>query len=137
MVDIARYENRHFDGARTVWEAVFPNDPPWNRAEAAIPAKVGFQPDLFFVALDEDRVIGTAMAGYDGHRGWLYAVAVLPEFQRRGVATALVEEAEAGLRALGCTKINLQVRSTNAGVSAFYQSIGYEVEERISLGKRI
>ena len=63
MVEITRYEVRHFDGVVAIWEEAFPDDPPWNRAENAVPAKVAFQPDLFFVAVEGDEVIGTAMAG--------------------------------------------------------------------------
>lgn len=55
----------------------FPNDRPWNAAEVAIPAKLVVQPELFLLALHEDMVVGSIMAGYDGHRGWLYRVAVL------------------------------------------------------------
>lgn len=136
MVKIARYEDRHFEGVRTVWEAAFPDDPPWNRAEHAIPAKMAFQPDLFLAALDGEAVIGTVMAGYDGHRGWLYALAVLPEHRRKGVAALLVEAAEARLRALGCEKVNLQVRASNTAVIGLYRRLGYEIEDRVSLGKR-
>lgn len=137
MIQIARYEDRHFNGVKTVWEEAFPEDPPWNRAESAVPAKLAFQPDLLFVALDGDQVIGTAMAGYDGHRGWLYAVAVLSAYRRRGVASALVGEAEVRLRELGCGKINLQVRATNLGVIGLYRRLGYEIEDRVSMGKRV
>lgn len=77
------------------------------------------------------------MAGYDGHRGWLYAVAVVDSYRRRGIGTALVQEAEARLGALGCGKINLQIRSTNADVKAFYDRLGYGTEDRISMGKRV
>jgi ribosomal protein S18 acetylase RimI-like enzyme len=137
MIGIASYEDGHFEGVRAVWDIAFPDDPPWNRAEAAIPAKVAFQPDLFLVALDDGRVVGTAMAGYDGHRGWLYALAVLPSHRRKGVASALVAAAEARLRALGCGKINLQVRGSNTEVIALYRRLGYAVEDRVSLGKRV
>ena len=82
-------------------------------------------------------LIGTAMAGYDGHRGWLYAVAVLQSHQRHGIGTTLVREAETRLSAMGCNKINLQVRQSNTAVIAFYRSLGYEVEERVSMGKRV
>ncbi len=77
------------------------------------------------------------MAGYDGHRGWLYAVAVDPGQRRGGVGTALVRHAEQMLRDLGCGKVNLQVRATNAAVVSFYERLGYAVEERISMGKRL
>jgi ribosomal protein S18 acetylase RimI-like enzyme len=80
-------------------------------------------------------VIGSVMAGYDGHRGWLYRVAVAHAHRHRGIGAALIHEAEKRLWALGCVKINLQVVGTNAGVTAFYQSLGYAVEDRISMGK--
>ncbi len=75
------------------------------------------------------------MAGYDGHRGWLYRVAVAKAIGIKAWAAALIREAEKRLWALGCVKINLQIRATNQGVAAFYQSLGYAVEERISMGK--
>jgi len=137
MVEIAPYSARHFEGVKALWEEVFPNDPPWNRAEAAIPEKLNVQPDLFLVAETNGRVIGTAMAGYDGHRGWLYAIAVLPECRRTGVGSSLLAEAETRLRAMGCGKVNLQVRAGNEAVAAFYRRHGYEVEERVSMGKRM
>jgi ribosomal protein S18 acetylase RimI-like enzyme len=62
---------------------------------------------------------------------------VLQPHQRQGVGTALVREAEARLCAMGCTKINLQVRSSNVAVISFYESLGYEIEERVSMGRRI
>ena len=136
MVDVIPYEPAHFTGVSELWAEVFPNDPPWNRAEVAIPEKLAVQPELFLVAVDGGRVIGTAMAGYDGHRGWLYTIAVKPRRQRKGVGSALVAEAEARLAALGCGKINLQIRAGNEAVAAFYRRLGYQVEERISMGKR-
>jgi ribosomal protein S18 acetylase RimI-like enzyme len=137
MAIVTEYRSDHFEGLRSLWEEAFPNDPPWNQAEVAVPAKVAVQPDLLLVARDDGQVVGTAMAGYDGHRGWLYTVAVKSSHQREGVGSMLVEEAERRLAALGCGKINLQVRATNAAVTAFYRRLGYEVEERVSMGKRI
>src|SRR5262245_56678819 len=83
------------------------------------------------------QVVGTAIAGYDGHRGWLYSVAVRLSYRRQGIGVQLVQEAEARLRAIGCSKLNLQVRAENSAVVNFYRSLGFEVEERISLGKRL
>jgi ribosomal protein S18 acetylase RimI-like enzyme len=144
---IVTYQPSHFDGIRVLWHEAFPNDPPWNAAEIAIPAKLKLQPELFLVAIDQDSVdqdlvdqdlvVGSIMAGYDGHRGWLYAAAVLQSHQRQGIGTALVREAETLLSAMGCTKINLQVRASNTAVTAFYNSLGYEIEERVSMGKRL
>ena len=120
-----------------LWLEGFPGDPPWNRADVAIPAKLAIQPELFLVALDEDRVVGSIMAGYDGHRGWLYAVAVSNNHRRQGIGSALVQEAELRLAALGCHKINLQIRTSNSAVGAFYKHLGYGTEDRICMGKHI
>jgi ribosomal protein S18 acetylase RimI-like enzyme len=136
-MEIRRYENGDFDGVDALWQQAFPDDPTRNHAVNAIPAKLAFQPDLLFVAVTADGVIGTVMAGYDGHRGWLYSVAVRPDWRRAGVGAALVHHAEAALQALGCGKVNLQVRSTNAAVVRFYESHGYGVEDRISLGRQL
>jgi ribosomal protein S18 acetylase RimI-like enzyme len=136
-VDIVTYRDEYFGGVKTLWQEAFPEDPPWNTPEIAIPAKMATQPDLFVLATDGATVIGSIMAGYDGHRGWLYFVAVLASHRRRGVATALVREAERRLQMCGCAKINLQIRPSNAPVVEFYKSVGYEIEARISMGKRV
>ena len=134
---IAPYRSEHLEGVKALWQEAFPDDPLWNTAEISIPAKLAVQPDLFLVALDGEHVVGSIMAGYDGHRGWLYAVAVLHSRQRRGVGAALVHGAEERLRSMGCGKINLQVRASNIAVVEFYKRLGYVIEERISMGKRI
>jgi len=134
---IVKYAERHFDGVAALWQEAFPNPQPWNAPEVTIPAKLAIQPDLFLVAIDGDQIIGSILAGYDGHRGWLYAVAVLKTHQRRGVGSALVSEGERHLVELGCVKINLQIQSTNASVTEFYRRLGYELEERVSMGKRL
>ncbi len=136
MVYISTYADRHFAGVESLWSAVFPTDPPWNKAAVAIPEKLKVQPELFLVAEESGEVIGTAMAGYDGHRGWLYAIAVMPQRQREGIGSKLLLDAEARLMRLGCGKANLQIRAGNEEVAAFYRRHGYEVEERISMGKR-
>jgi ribosomal protein S18 acetylase RimI-like enzyme len=121
----------------SLWEEVFAGDPPWNAPAEMIRRKKTVQPELFFVARSEGKVIGTVMAGFDGVRGWIHHLAVSRSQRRSGVATRLMRAAEAGLLRLGCPKVNLQVRSTNSGVIAFYQAIGYDVEERVSMGKRL
>jgi len=110
---------------------------PWNDPHRDIQRKLAVRPDLFLVGLLAERVVACVMAGYEGHRGWLNYLAVAPEHQRHGLARTLVAEAERLLRAEGCPKINLQVRTTNAGVIEFYQCLGYAVDDVISLGKRL
>ncbi len=106
-------------------------------ARASIRDKLGEQPHLFFVAIADGRVVGSAMAGWDGHRGWLHRVAVDPRERRRGVGRRLVEVAERALAAVGCPKVNLQVRAGNAQGEAFWRAVGYRAEERVSMGKRL
>ena len=134
-MDIAPYQDRHRDGVIGLWGDVFAGDPPWNEPGAVIAAKLRERPELFFVASGGGRVLGTVMAGYDGHRGWIYALAVSPDRRLLGIARALMKRAEDALQGLGCVKVNLQVRPDNEGVAAFYEKIGYAVEERISMGK--
>ncbi|MGI4810016.1 MAG: GNAT family acetyltransferase, partial [Janthinobacterium lividum] len=120
-----------------LWEETFPDDPPWNRAEVVIPAKIASQPELLLVALDNDRVVGATLAGYDGHRGWLYSVAVGGNHCRKGIGSQLVRAMEARLEAMGCRKVNLQVLSLNMSLLAFYHSLGYRTDDRISMGRRL
>lgn len=135
-MQIVTYRDEHFEGLDALWREAFPNDPPRNGAAQSVPAKLAEQPDLLFVALDGDTVIGSIMAGYDGHRGWLYAVAVSKARQGEGIGSVLVAHAEQALRAKGCIKVNLQVREGNP-VAGFYEKIGYEIEPRTSMGKSI
>jgi ribosomal protein S18 acetylase RimI-like enzyme len=116
-----------------LWTRVFPDDPPHNEPSQVIAAKLKVD-DLIFVAEHDKQIIGACMAGYDGHRGWLYAVAVSPDHRRAGTGTMLVRSALADLKKLGCLKVNLQIRSTNTAVAAFYQALGFAVEDRLSMG---
>lgn len=134
---ISTFDAGHFGGVELLWREAFPDDPPWNAAAVAIPAKLAVQPDTFLIASSGHQVIGSIMAGYDGHRGWLYALAVLTSHRGRGVGRALVREAESRLVLMGCGKLNLQVRASNPGVVAFYERLGYATEERVSMGKRL
>ena len=109
----------------------------WNNPRRDIQRKLKMQADMFLVARVENRVVATVMAGYDGHRGWINYLPVSPHHQRSGVGRRMMEEAEALLRAAGCPKINLQVRSTNAAVIEFYKRIGFKTDDVVSLGKRL
>jgi ribosomal protein S18 acetylase RimI-like enzyme len=120
-----------------LWSRVFPDDPAWNAPEAMIQRKLTVQRELFLVGVVGGEVIATVLAGFDGVRGWIHHLAVAPEHRRRGIARRLMAAAEAGLAALGCPKVNLQVRASNAGVVAFYRALGYAIEERVSMGKRL
>lgn len=107
------------------------------RPQKVFDAKLAVQDNMLLVAVDADAVVGTTMAGYDGLRGWLHKVAVLPQHRRRGLATALVRHAIRVLQSSGCTEVNLQIRTTNLEVRGFYEALGFEIEERLSMARHI
>lgn len=138
MPPITSYSNEaHRHQVIGLWETVFGYDTAHNAPSLAIDKKLAVQDGLFFVAIVEGVIVGTILAGYDGHRGWLYSVAVRPSHRNKGLGAALVNHAERALTERGCMKINLQITSGNEGVSAFYESLGYAVEKRVSMGKCI
>jgi len=94
-------------------------------------------PELFFVAELDGVVVGTVLAGWDGHRGWIYSLGVRPDLQRRGIGAALLAHAVGALRQRGCPKVNLQVRGDNRAVVEFYRRQGFAVEDRVSMGLAI
>jgi ribosomal protein S18 acetylase RimI-like enzyme len=109
----------------------------WNDPREDIGRKLRVQPELFLVAEVDAKVVGTAMAGYDGHRGWVYYFGVAPSAQRHGVGRALMAEVERRVGAMGCPKINLQVRTGNDAAIAFYRAIDFAQDDVTSMGKRL
>ncbi len=130
---IRKYNQGDREGLIRLWADAFPDDPPHNESSRMIESKL-LVDDQIFIAEEFDQIIGACMTGYDGHRGWLYAVAVAPGQRRRGIGRSLIEEAMSSLKELGCIKVNLQIRASNHEVQAFYESLGFRVEERISMG---
>ncbi len=102
-----------------------------------IQRKLQVHPELFLVAVLDGEVVGTVMAGYEGHRGWINYLAVDPVCRKKGIGRQLLANAESLLEALGCPKINLQVRSENAEARAFYAKAGFSEETVSSFGKRL
>ncbi|CAG2148500.1 Acetyltransferase YpeA [compost metagenome] len=110
---------------------------PWNDPHRDIARKLTEQPELFLVGEADGRLVASAMIGFDGHRGWVYYLAVAPACQGRGYGRMLMARAEALLIERGCPKINLQVREGNDAVMAFYAKLGYGRDAAVSLGKRL
>lgn len=110
---------------------------PWNDPDRDIRRKLAIQPELFLVGELAGEIVGSVMAGYDGHRGWLNYLAVAPPFRRCGIGRSLVKEAEARLRAMGCPKINIQIRAGNAPVIEFYKKVGFKPDDVVSMGLRL
>lgn len=135
-MQIRVYESRDEEAVVSLWrrcDLIRSRNDPWKD----IRRKMAVRPDLFLVGEIDGEIIACVMAGYEGHRGWLNYLAVAPEHQRRGHARAIIEAAERLLRHAGCPKINLQVRTSNRKVIEFYQRLGYEVDDVVSLGKRL
>jgi ribosomal protein S18 acetylase RimI-like enzyme len=110
---------------------------PWNDPHKDVARKRRVQRELFLVAERDGAIVGSVMGGYDGHRGWVNYLAVDPALRRAGLGRALMAEVEARLRALGCPKLNLQVRNENREALAFYERLGFSVDAAVSLGKRL
>lgn len=119
-----------------LWTEVFGYPADYNAPELVIDRKLAAD-GLLFVAEEAGAAVGTVMAGYDGHRGWIYSLAVRPDRRSRGVGSRLLAEAERALSVLGCLKVNLQIIDTNADAVRFYEANGYAVEPRISMGKKL
>jgi ribosomal protein S18 acetylase RimI-like enzyme len=140
-VSIRCFGQADTEAVLALWLQAFPEyrrpDKPHRDPRLSIANKLTTQPELFFVATRGDAIVGTVMAGYDGHRGWLYSLAVDPQVRRQGLGSRLVAHAEAALAALGCPKVNLQVLPDKADVVGFYDALGYSADPVVSLGKRL
>jgi hypothetical protein len=137
MIEIRSYKPADEEEVVKLWECVFPDAPAHNDPGEDIRTKLQIQPELFFVAVVDSHIVGTAMSGFDGHRGWVYYVAVHPHFRRRGIGSSLMKKVESALTEIGCPKLNLQIRAENHHVKSFYESLDYDVEDRISMGKKL
>ena len=135
-LEIRKFSHPDMTGVLYLWKEcglLFPGNDPVRDIEL----KVSFQPDLFLVGEAEGRIAATLMAGYDGHRGWLNYLGVLPEYRGSGYASQMVLHATALLRELGCPKVNLQVRNSNMGVIEFYKKIGFYEHEVSSMQMKL
>lgn len=110
---------------------------PWNDPVRDIERKLTVQPELFLVGELEGALIGSVMGGYDGHRGWLYYLAVAPEHRRGGHGRALVQTVCDRLESMGCPKVELMIRADNMQAHAFYRSLRFEVQEVDVVGLRL
>ena len=135
-VDIRPFDRADAEAVVALWRAAGLTR-PWNDPHQDIERKLSVQPELFLVAMDVDAVIGSVMAGYDGHRGWLYYLASDPARRGEGIARALVAAAEERLLAMGCPKVQLMVRPENEAARGFYAALGYAPFHTWTTGKRL
>lgn len=108
---------------------------PWNPPERDIAFARRGEHSTILVGLDGDRLVASAMVGDDGHRGWIYYVAVNPDSQGIGAGRAMMTAAESWLKARGVWKVQLMVRSDNTSVHAFYKALGYEAADTVMFQK--
>ncbi|MGE4423891.1 MAG: GNAT family acetyltransferase [Pseudodesulfovibrio sp.] len=127
-------DTRHRERVMALWREIFGYPAAYNDPAFAIDRKIAVD-DLFWVAEDGGEVLGTIMAGYDGHRGWIYSLAVAPDSRGRGLGSRLLDHALAALKARGCVKVNLQILESNEAVRRFYEANGFIAEPRLSMGK--
>ena len=125
------------EAVANLWKTELSSSGPWNDPENIIQRKRALTDGLFLVGAWEGRIVATCLAGYDGVRGWLYSVAVSPDARRKSYGSQIVRHAHRLLQSRGCPKVNLQVRPVNTAVVGFYESLGYVVEDRISMGRTL
>lgn len=110
---------------------------PWNDPRRDIARKLTEQPELFLVGTIDNKVVATAMVGFDGHRGSVYYFAVAPGHRRQSLGRMIMRKAEELLIERGCPKLNLLVRADNAEAMEFYRKLGYAQDPVISFGRRL
>lgn len=136
MTSIRAFALRDTESVVALWQATGLTR-SWNNPYLDIQRKLTVQPELFLVAVDGTEIVGTVMAGYDGHRGWLYYFASDPKRRGEGIGRDLVTAAEEALLELGCPKVQLMVRPGNSDVLGFYDTLGYERFDTQTTGKRL
>ena len=125
-----------YDDAIALWQAVGLTR-PWNDPVRDLEQAMSGPSSTVLAQVEDGRLLGTVMVGVDGHRGWIYYLAVAPEAQRTGLGRRLVQSAEEWVLARGIPKLMLMVRSSNTEILGFYESLGYEANDVVALGKRL
>ena len=133
-IEIRPFVIEDTDAVLEVWNLAGMTTPDRN-PRSDIQKKLRHSPESFFVGTLEGKVVATVMVGYDGHRGWIYSLAVTPDLQRKGLGTQMMERAESWLRQQGCTRAKLQVDEARGDVTGFYRKHGYEVQPLVSMAK--
>lgn len=110
---------------------------PWNDPACDFDMALANPTSTVLLAWADDALAGSVMAGFDGHRGWVYYLAVAPELARRGIGRALMAAAEDWLWGLGCARLRLMVRGDNLAARGFYQAIGYDDQDVVTLGRTL
>lgn len=110
---------------------------PWNDPRADIALALETPTSDVLILRDTDQIIASAMVGFDGHRGWVYYLAVAPSARGRGLGRQMMDACEHWLRVRGSPKIQFMVRDDNANALGFYARLGYECQAVVTLGRRL
>jgi hypothetical protein len=129
------FEENDHESVIALWTECFNYTSPHNDPVLSVERKTAMDDGLFFVSSDSIGVTGTVMAGWDGHRGWIYSLAVSSRARNRGIGTDLLEHAVQELKRRGCPKVNLQVMPGNTSAEEFYRNRGFSTEQRVSMGR--
>jgi len=135
-MQIRRYSSSDQSSIITLWERCGLIR-LWNDPKKDINRKLKAQPELFFVGVLDGVLIASAMAGYEGHRGWINYLAVSPDHRQKGYGRIIMQEVERQVEIIGCPKINLQIRESNTIAINFYKKLGYDIDEVLMMGKRL
>lgn len=136
MLEIGDLRPDEVEAAVALWETCGLTR-PWNDPRADIALALGKPSSTVLAGRIDDRLVGTAMTGSDGHRGWVYYLAVSPDHQRKGYGAAMMQAAADWLRARGAPKLHVMIRTENVAVAAFYAKLGYEKSDTITMARRI
>ena len=136
MTAIDELKPDEIEAAVALWEACDLTR-PWNDPRADIRRAFEGATSTILAHRQGGRLVATVMVGADGHRGWVYYLAVAPDARKRGLGQAMMRAAEAWVLARGMPKMQLMVRMENAAATGFYHAIGYETEERVLLARRL
>jgi ribosomal protein S18 acetylase RimI-like enzyme len=136
-ITIRPYTEQDQEQLIMLWEKVFPGAPPHNNPAKDLRIRRDVPRDHFLVAIHGDAVIGVVMAGCDGLQGWVYYLGVDPGFRRQGIGTSLMKRVETRLLEKGCQELSFQIWASNAEVQAFYETLGYQAEDRRTMRKRL
>lgn len=110
---------------------------PWNDPRSDFDLALATPTSAILLARGDGRLSGSVMVGFDGHRGWVYYLAAAPDSRRQGIGRMLMRAAEEWLHERGCPKIQLMVRGDNHAARGFYNAIGYDLQDVVTIGRRL
>jgi ribosomal protein S18 acetylase RimI-like enzyme len=136
VIEIGSLEPRRSADAVALWQAAGLTR-PWNDPRADLERALAGPSSTVLAGLQDGRLIATAMVGHDGHRGWVYYLAVAADARGAGHGRAMMAACETWLRGRAIPKLELMIRHDNHAVAAFYAALGYGTEDVIVMSRRL